>query len=493
LTTAASPGALGLATDAEAPAISGMRLYRPALWFALMVTTGLAVAYRADLARGGKAVLGLGVLHALAACYIAFARPRHFPLLLIAYLPYNTRFPVNLGSSSLNLTNILVLMGIVAMLSTRRPRRQPFGGLEYVLLAFIGFGVLAIGTTIVGHGGRGLQTDINHFKQWLTPILVFFLARRVIEDREDLVDVLVAILWTSTLVGALTWWEGFTNVRGSIDRSRVGSIMSQANTMAAFLVYYSLPALALFLRLKHRGARALSLAAFLVMARGMLYCLSRGAYLSLAAGSVVVMLLSSPLLLVAGATSVVVAIAAPEYAPDIIPSSVLTRMKMTTKTDETDPDASTDHLDTSSEHRLMLWNAGLAMMRAHPLAGVGLFRYGEVIDKYALDREENDPFDAHEAYIKVGAEMGIPALLTMLLLLAWIGCASWTLYFRRTDLLDRSLALGMMGSLVGLMVSCLFGSRFVDDNLMSQFWVLVGSMRVLRYLPERVEPAERTA
>jgi hypothetical protein len=51
----------------------------------------------------------------------------------------------------------------------------------------------------------------------------------------------------------------------------------------------------------------------------------------------------------------------------------------------------------------------------------------------------------------------------------------------------------MMGSLVGLMVSCLFGSRFVDDNLMSQFWVLVGSVRVLRYLPERVEPAERTA
>ena len=133
------------------------------------------------------------------------------------------------------------------------------------------------------------------------------------------------------------------------------------------------------------------------------------------------------------------------------------------------------------------------MARAHPLTGVGLNRFGEAIDDYAPTREENDPYDAHEAYIKVAAEMGIPALLTMLLLLAWIGCSSLALYFRRRDPLDRSLALALLGSLTGLIVSCLFGSRFVDDNLMSQFWVLVGSVRVVGYLPESVEPAERTA
>jgi len=456
-----------------------------------MVTTGLALCYRVEVSTGGKAMLGLGLFLTLAASYIAFAHPRRFPLLLVAYFPYNARFPINVaGSTSLNLTNILLLLGVVAMLSARPKQKRPFGAIEYLLLAFLGFGFLAFLTTLFAHGGQGPQLELFRFKRWLTPFLIFFLVRRVAEDRGDLLDMIVAVLWTSTLVGALTWNDGRGSGRSSIDKSRVGSVLGQANAMAAFLVYYSLPALALFVRTKHRATRLLCLAGFLVMVRGMLYTMSRAAYLALAVGAAVIVLLRSPLLLV---VTVAAALAAPEYAPGLVPSSVMTRLRVTQKGDTLDTDLR-DNLDKSSQQRLMLWDAGTGMIRAHPLRGVGLNRFGEVVGSYtAVELSEKDPNDAHNAYIKVAAEMGIPAFLTMASLLIGIGWMSLALYFRRTHLFDRALALALVGSLTGLAVSCLFGSRFTDENLMSQFWVLVGSVRVLSYLPAASEPAGRPA
>jgi hypothetical protein len=486
--TAARPGDFRVAEPASASPASAVpgRLYRPALWFALISTTGLAVCYQREVSIEGKGILGLGLVFTLVAAYVALAHPRRFPLLLIAYLPYNACFPINVGgSTSLNLTNVLFLLGVVAMLSARPQRRQPFGGLEYLLVAFLAFACLAFLTAVFADAGQDLQTETFRFKRWLTPFLIFFLVRRVTEDRDDVVDVVVALLWTSTLVGALTWWEGRESSGGSIDTSRVGAVIGQANAMAAFLVYYSLPALALFLRMKTRAARALCLAGFLIMVRGMLFTMSRGAYLALAAGVGVVTLLRSPVLLVA---SILAGGAATQYAPGLVPSSVVTRLQETHKADSLDPDPR-DNLDKSSRQRLMLWDAATGMIRDHPWRGVGLNRFSEVVGAYTeTPLGEDDPSDAHNAYIKVAAEMGIPALLTMILLLTWIAGSALALYLRRTDLFERSLALALIGSLTGLVVSCLFGSRFTDENLMSHFWILVGSVRVLGFFPAAREP-----
>jgi O-Antigen ligase len=487
LTTAAAPRLLALAGQETLPKVgSGSRFYQPGLLFPLMVSTGLAACYRIDVSRSGKAMLVLGLCLAFAAAYTAFAHPRRFPLLAIAYIPFNARFPVNIGSTSLNLTNILLLLGIVAMVSAPRPQRRPFGALEYSLLVFLGFAFMAFVTSVVAHGGQDFVAEAFRCKQWMTPFLVFFLVRRLAWERDDLIDMMVVLLWTSTLVGGLTWWEGRQSNRSSIDRSRVGAVIGQANAMAAFLVYYSLPALALFLRMKGRAVRAACLSAFLIMVRGMLFAMSRGAYLALAAGAAVVILLRSPLLLV---ITLAVAFAAPEYAPWMVPASVLARLRGTQQSDSLDPDMEA-RLDKSSQQRLMLWDAGTAMIRNHPWRGVGLNRFSEEVGGYTLSElTDKDPKDAHNAYIKVAAEMGIPALLAMAVLLVHISSLAVPLYFRRTDLFDRSLALALVGSVTGLVVSCLFGSRFTDENLMCQFWVLVASVRVLGFLPAGVEPA----
>lgn len=461
------------------------RRFRPTLVLALAFMTAFALAYRLDLATNGKVVVTLGLLLLVASSYLAVAHPNRLPLLLIAYLPYNAHFPVGLGeSTSFNLTNLLLVLIAIAMLPARR-KRLAFGGLEYLLVGFMALGFLAFTTTLSAHGGQEPLAELFRYKRWLTPFLLFFLVRRVTKDRTDLMDLVVALIYTSTLTGALTWWEGRELGGGSIDKSRIGGVMGQANTMGAFLVYYSLPAFALFLRTKHRLTRVLSLGCFLIMVRGMLFTLSRGAYLALAAGVATVLLVRNPLYLIVTAS---VAVGAPEYAPWLVPPSVTARLKSMNQPDIYDSSLEAS-IDKSGRQRLVLWDGAMGMVRDHPWRGVGLNRFGEVVGDYTEEvLVETDPHDAHNAYLKTAAELGVPALLVMILLLLWIGGTSVVQYFRRENLFDRSLALAVLGSLAGLAVSCLFGSRFADENLMGQFWMLVAALQALGRIPAGAEP-----
>jgi len=454
------------------------RTLSPLLIVALLITTGFAMAFRIGVTSNGPAIQALGLALGLAATYAALAEPRRLPVLLIAYIPYAARYPVGLGgSTSLNLTNVLMLVCLAAVLRSRQPRRS-FGGFEYLLLVFLVFGFLAFTTALEGRHWQEPVAEAFRFKRWLTPFLLFFLVRRLAESREDLEDILTTVLWTSTLVGALTWWQGRENGGSSIDKSRIGAVLGQANAMAAFLVYYSLPAFAMFLRGPGRARRLFCLAEGLVMVRGMLYCFSRGAYLSEVAGGCVMMLFKSPRQLVIGLFAAYLTIV---YVPALVPGSVVKRIGLEKYTAQSSSDAKiTDNLDKSSQHRLMLWDAGGSMIRDHRWLGVGLGRFDEVVDAYIDEpMRPDDPRDAHNAYVKVAAEMGIPAACMMVLLLCSVLALGLSRYFRCEHPFDRALALGLIGSVIGLIVSCLFGSRFSDDSLMGQFWMLVGSVRVL--------------
>ncbi len=67
----------------------------------------------------------------------------------------------------------------------------------------------------------------------------------------------------------------------------------------------------------------------------------------------------------------------------------------------------------AQEIRLALWQGGLEMVRAQPLTGVGLGTFKERILKYAPPGFDAQ-FLAHNTYLEMAAEAGIPALLAFL-------------------------------------------------------------------------------
>jgi O-antigen ligase len=451
------------------------------LLIVLAVGAGFAIAYTLQVSPYGKLGSLLGLTLALGAASSALLNPSRFPLWLVAYLPFNSSFPFTvLGVSSFNMTTLLLGLSVVALLSSRvrRESRLRWGPFELLVLAFAGLGALGVLRALsLRHTDSTLELLFS-YKRWIMPFYVFFVVRTLLESRKDLRDAVTALLWTAALVGAVVWFDGVQlGDRHSIDESRVGSLMGQANSMGAFLVYYGTPLFAFSLKMKRWTIRGACLGGFLLAVRGLLFTLSRGAYLALASGCAVVLVFANPTYLVlVGAGG-----AAAKTFPELFPSSVQARLGNTNEGHEIYDDRLEDNLDRSSADRLMLWRAGMAMIADNPLRGVGWHRFGLAVHDYTeKEIKQGDPSDAHNAYILVGAELGLPALGVMLLLMGSIGASAAIVYFRKKDPFDRALALAVLGSLVGVMVSCVFGSRFADEALISYFWILVALLRVLR-------------
>jgi O-antigen ligase len=125
----------------------------------------------------------------------------------------------------------------------------------------------------------------------------------------------------------------------------------------------------------------------------------------------------------------------------------------------------------SSEERLVAWRAGWRMIQAHPWAGVGLGNFKPMMLQYR-DPGTNDDTMAHNNYVEIAAELGLPGLAVYLAILV---CTYHTLtQVRRTTLrasarLVRHAALGMQASLLGYAVA----SFFMSAEYIKLFWLIV--------------------
>jgi putative inorganic carbon (hco3(-)) transporter len=464
---------------------------RPGLTVSLFFSTLFGFAYYIDVTPDGKAMLLTGALLAAAAFAAAVFAPRIFPLVAIAYLPFCKFYPLEWdGLPPGNMTNVVILAGALAWVVARVRGRAvlPFDWFDLALLAWIGCAFLASVRTHDLASEATISGVTTVFKWWITPLVFYYFARGVLEDRDDVIDMMVALCWVAALVGALTWREG-VNIgdRGSIDASRVSGLMRQANNMGAFLVYYGVPMFGLALSTKTVRNRLLYMGGFLLTARATLFTFSRGAYLATVAGVASATLMTHPVYVAVG--SVVAGVA--YMNPELIPESVAARMGSTVKNESTIYDDDVK-LDDSNEGRIILWMAAVAMIEDNPLRGVGIGRFPVMVDQYTeVPLSAEHARDAHNAFLLTAAEMGLPGAFSQILCLFWLGGTAVWLRFKGTHALDRRLGIVMAGVIGGVIVSCLFGSRFSDECLIGCFWVLAGTMRALVVL-ERQEAGRRS-
>ena len=69
-----------------------------------------------------------------------------------------------------------------------------------------------------------------------------------------------------------------------------------------------------------------------------------------------------------------------------------------------------------TERRLQLWHEALAIVAEHPLAGAG---FGSFEELSATARSDRDARWAHNEFLQVGAEAGVPGLLLLIGLFVW--------------------------------------------------------------------------
>ena len=128
--------------------------------------------------------------------------------------------------------------------------------------------------------------------------------------------------------------------------------------------------------------------------------------------------------------------------------------------------------EVSTRARVELAKAGVSMMEEHPLFGIGLGQFKSVEFHYnpVLTYLEPDPKIAHDTYVQLGAEGGIPtlALYVAILLLTLSTC-------RRAEELPglpeelSMLALSFQIGLIGIMVA----EFFLTAQYIKEVWVLI--------------------
>ena len=112
--------------------------------------------------------------------------------------------------------------------------------------------------------------------------------------------------------------------------------------------------------------------------------------------------------------------------------------------------------------RLAHWQAAVRMIETHPWTGVGFSNYQPVYEQYRLLNWPMPLGHAHNIYLNVAAETGLPGLLAYLGL--WTAIFALTIRtLERPSGAYRWLALGLLGAWVDLSVHHLFDNLYVNN------------------------------
>jgi len=434
------------------------------------------------------ALYGVMLISGLVVFVKGMKNPEIFTYVLVAYLPYSKVLVGDFGglAQALNITNLLMGAIILSWVSGRYAEDEPKWlktPMNAPIIAFILVGMLGISRG--GYYGEGyLAYAITEFKRWITPLAMYFLVLNTVKKKNMIQIIIVIMMITTTLVGLMAMYE-YTTISDTsdLDKSRVEGIAGHSNTLAAFFCYYMfLPVGFLYMNMNKWRAWLLVIPV-LIQFRGIMVTFSRGGYLAFVAGLLGITFIKSRrlfagLLLFAGLACLF---------PQVLPSGIRYRMSQTFQGNASSVSSfeeAEEGLEASSKTRIEIWKGAAEMIKDNPLFGVGYGLFKQNISKYWSGGTE---IDAHNTYIIITAELGIPALIIFFWMIAVAFFTTWALYIHTKDPFSKAVALGFLGGIGGLMISNMFGSRLNHQEVASYFFILAALVMRLRIIEAKEE------
>jgi O-antigen ligase len=406
----------------------------------------------------------------------------------IFYLPLNKTFVVPIAPG-INGTNGLLLLLVFAWVvhANRETGGRGVALPNARLVAVWGALVLLSVVTASFRLGVGyvFTTFSGDIKGWLDHFIVFFAFLNLIRDGAMARRVIVYLMLGSLMVlglGVLEWLD--KRWLDSIEKARLLGPQNQPNDFGAFLVMTAAPFMGLFL--SHMGnIRAWALLPyFLTLAKMVLATFSRGAYIALALAGVAAAYVRGKLfLLFMGVLGLGMLVAMPELMPESLSARI---EQLTVDTGQK------EELDASSQTRLILWNAAIDMTLESPVLGKGFKTFPLLKGQYTeFDVVESDN---HNMFLYVSSQMGLPALLALLLLFYRTYRLGADLYRRGDEPFARGVGLGAVAMVAAVAAVNMFGSRMVDIAVTAYFWTYLAALsRLTVELTESAPSTEASA
>ncbi len=391
------------------------------------------------------------------------------PLLAIAalYLPLNQMFVVPLAPG-LNGTNALEALLIISAIRQGRgqpdsepPVDAPRPPASRLVAAYAVVSLLSVVTAAVVMGLNFVGDKSGDLRQWLDQFIVFFTFRRLIRDSKMARRVLVYLMIAATVVLLLGFQE-WMEKRGasSIEKARLLGPQLQPNDFGAYMAYAAAPFIALLLNnIGRPRIIAFTVPYLIVTARILLATFSRGAYLGVALAGVVAGYVRGRMFLIGAAVAGVLLVLA---VPQVVPESLQARMGQTS----TD---SGEQLDTSSQTRLILWDAAFKMTKQSPLFGYGFKTFPKLKGEFT-DTPVHES-DNHNMYLYLSSQMGVPAAVLFLMILWRMGSLGLSVYRGSEERFTRVVGMTAVALAAAAFMVNMFGSRMVDICVSVNFWI----------------------
>jgi O-antigen ligase len=335
---------------------------------------------------------------------------------------------------------------------------------------FVAFALLAI--TLFVEIGVAVPIEISPLMSYSAFLVLFFVTLTVVDSTPRLRGTLLAAVGGTAYASlhVIREWQKYGGMSAGY---RPGYVAGDANYYSLSVLLCAPAALYLLRRDSSPLVRRCCAGALVVMLFGLTLAASRGALLGLIAALLLMAVRSRHRLRTfAGPATVVASLMA------LVPSSPLLRLLAPTEADA-----------FTAEHRWNLARAGLEMFWAHPWTGVGPGNFKIVLPKFAPLPEIHV---AHNTYVSVMAEMGLPGILlfTGLLVSLFVTLERARRSARAGEVrLVETAAEALQVGFTGFLVAALFLSAEVHRF----FWLMAFVAMTLPTLAREVERPAATA
>ncbi len=415
--------------------------------------------------------------------------PEIITYVLVAYLPFSRRLNGDFGGAVgvINLTNLLMGFLMIVWFSGKKSNHESLWlqtSLNVPVYLFLLLGFIAV---VRGnyYSSANLRIAFIEYKRWMTPVFLFFLALNTIKERESIRNVVITMGIVTAIVGLMAIYDYIElGNASSLEKSRIGGIVDQPNMLAAFFNYYMFLPFGFFLVNLKKPKYWLLLIPFLICFRGIMVTFSRGGYLAFALGLFAIVYFRSKVMFLMLLLAIWIAI----LNPILLPAGIRYRMSQTVEHKTyVDTSLTEESLESSSKTRVEIWRAGTKMIMDYPFFGVGYGLFGYMLQRYW----DGGVRDAHNTYLIIAAEMGIPALIVFLWIVFLVFINTLRLYKTTQDPFSKAVALGFLGGLFGLLMSNMFGSRLDSQAVASYFWILAAAVYRLQWLDQKEAESAR--
>ncbi len=394
-------------------------------------------------------------------------------LMLITYLPFSKVVPGTFGgfARTFNATNILLglsTIGWVIAASMGRQRMYQREKPDIPMLLFLFLACISLIRGFILTEGRDPIEVIFAMKRWVTPMFIYFVIANNMRSIRQVCLVFYSFCFTTGAIGLLGIKKYYVDLgaRSSMEKSRLG-VTSGSNHLGFFMCSCVFLLVALWLFRRRKKVYWLLWIPILACVQTMRLTFSRGAQVGFVAGVLALLFMVNRRCFIA-ALLVCVFFA---FYPSLIPPSIAGRLG-TTVVGDSGP--MTERLDRSSGDRLRIWAGGLRMISENPLMGVGYGNFRRRIGHYAPGQAGRD---AHNTYLIVAAEMGVPAFLLFIYFFYLVFRKAVYVYCeagREAEPNMHMIVVAYLAMFTAAMVSNIFGSRFDSVEVTVQIYAMTG-------------------